>query len=118
MPIRLDDLMFADLRQASVLRCEQSFQSHGGLFGWSVADWALAMIGEAGEVGNAVKKLNRGDGDVAAVAKELADTVIYCDLLAARLDIDLGAAVRAKFNEVSDRVGSDIKLVDPYDGDG
>lgn len=44
------------------------------------------------------------------LALELADVVTYADLLAARMDIDLGEAVREKFNEVSDRVKSRITL--------
>ena len=44
------------------------------------------------------------------LALELADVVIYADLLAERLGIDLGAAVRTKFNEVSDRRNIDIRL--------
>lgn len=45
-----------------------------------------------------------------AIADEAADIVIYLDLLLARADLDLGEAVRRKFNVVSDRVGSDVKL--------
>lgn len=44
------------------------------------------------------------------IADELADLVIYADLLAERLEIDLGAAVVRKFNKVSERVGSNIRL--------
>jgi NTP pyrophosphatase (non-canonical NTP hydrolase) len=81
------------------------------------------MAGEAGEACNAVKKLRRhADGMntaedpateaecVAAIAVELADTVIYADLLAARLGIDLGDAVREKFNTVSVLRGADERL--------
>lgn len=81
------------------------------------------MAGEAGEVCNAVKKLRRlADGTntakdpqttvevVEAIANELADTVIYADLLAARLHINLDHAVVRKFNEVSERMNSSILL--------
>jgi NTP pyrophosphatase (non-canonical NTP hydrolase) len=80
------------------------------------------MAGEAGETCNEVKKLRRLDdnpyNDAALerskqkekIAKELADTIIYADLLAARLGIDLGDAVIQKFNEVSRRVHSKIYL--------
>jgi NTP pyrophosphatase (non-canonical NTP hydrolase) len=44
------------------------------------------------------------------LALELADVQAYLDLLARRAGIDLGAATREKFNIVSDRVGSDVKL--------
>ena len=36
--------------------------------------------------------------------------MIYADLLSHRLGIDLSDAVRQKFDEVSGRVGSNIKL--------
>lgn len=102
-------LDFARLRDANVPRCEQAFH---GVDAWSLERWALAMIGEAGEVCNAVKKIirNDGSGSVPALAQEIADVVIYADLLAARAGIDLGEAVRAKFNQVSRARGSAILL--------
>ncbi|MGV3539693.1 MAG: hypothetical protein ACO1OQ_07780 [Rufibacter sp.] len=78
---------------------------------WSLADWSNAIAGETGEMCNLIKKIRRGDGiDVQEVGKELADIVIYADLLADQLGLDLGECVRQKFNEVSDRIGSGIKL--------
>ena len=113
-------LSFDRLRRVNVRRTEEVFHP---LNDWSPTDWACAMGGEAGEALNKVKKLRRLDGAdkrmdspamrrVAkkAIAKELADTVLYADLLAARLEIDLGEAVRAKFNEVSRFKGSRERL--------
>jgi NTP pyrophosphatase (non-canonical NTP hydrolase) len=104
-------LTFEELRRQNVSRCEAVFHPLGS---WTPTDWACAMAGETGEACNAVKKLRRhADGTnsakdpsteaecVASIAVELADTVIYADLLAARLGIDLGEAVREKFNCVS-----------------
>lgn len=111
---------FDQLRLANVLRCQQVFHP---LTDWSPTDWATAMAGECGEACNFIKKLRRldgADGSVdtpelreayrKAIAKELADMVIYADLLAARLGIDLGAAVVNKFNEVSEQRASNIRL--------
>ena len=99
---------FEKLREANVKRCEAVFHP---LDSWSPTDWACALAGEVGEACNLIKKLRRGEPiDRLEIGKELADAVIYLDLLAARLKIDLGEAVRQKFNEVSDRRGSDIKL--------
>ena len=112
---------FDELRKANVARCNASFH---GLEEWSVTDWACAMAGEAGEVCNAAKKLKRmesigqvSDGDpatvpeaVRAIGEELADVVIYCDLLAARLGLDLEQEIIWKFNEVSERVHSGITI--------
>jgi len=103
-------LSFKDLRKISEQRCNEAFfplESKDGPW------WGNAMAGECGEACNVVKKIDR-DGlteeRVAALAKELADVVTYADLLAARFGIDLGLAVAEKFNEVSERVGSDLRL--------
>lgn len=50
------------------------------------------------------------DEIISAIADEIADTVIYADLLAARRGIDLGNAVITKFNTVSKRANSDITI--------
>jgi NTP pyrophosphatase (non-canonical NTP hydrolase) len=44
------------------------------------------------------------------IGYELADAVIYIDLLCQRLGLDLGAMVERKFNIVSRRVGSDVRI--------
>jgi NTP pyrophosphatase (non-canonical NTP hydrolase) len=101
-------LAFDDLRDANVTRCEQNFHPCDD---WSPSDWMTAAAGEMGEAANLIKKRRRGeDIETKQIAYELADTVIYLDLLAARLGIDLGAAVQEKFNIVSDRVGSEVRL--------
>ena len=108
------------LRLANVERCEEVFHP---LHDWSPTDWACAMAGEAGEACNAVKKLRRiADGTntakdpqneidaIKAIGAELADTIIYCDLLAARLGLDLSVEIQSKFNEVSRRMKSRVRL--------
>ena len=115
-------------------RCNTAF-AHT-LDDWSLQDWMCALAGEVGEAANLVKKMRRGDFGVvdlysdgsfehsdgsepaeedgtalrAELAKELADCMCYLDLVAARAGIDLEEAVREKFNEVSERVGSKVKL--------
>ena len=81
------------------------------------------MAGECGEVCNAVKKLRRlQDGTNTAkdpqteaealhdIGEELADLIIYADLLAARLGLDLSVEIEAKFNSVSRLRGSSVRL--------
>lgn len=132
----MSPLKFETLRQANKARVGKFRNKHGGLAhsrtdgsDWSPAQWLQAMVGELGEFANLRKKFERGDIGLIDYAreaqKELADIQIYLDLLAMRaLDfqgsdgnkfvhptgIDLGQAVLEKFNEVSDRVGVDIKL--------
>lgn len=110
-----DILNFDDFRRANGARCLRWHPD--GITSWSQSDWAVAIAGEAGEMCNVVKKLNRlRDGLVgnhgedvshaqliAKLGKELADVVIYCDLLAQREGLNLGELVRLKFNEVSER---------------
>lgn len=113
-------LTFTQLRYANTKRCNEVFHA---LDSWSPTDWACAVAGEVGEACNIIKKLRRLDDGtntakdpqtkeecIELIAKELADAVIYIDLLAARLNIDLGDAVVDKFNEVSDRMKSSIGL--------
>ncbi len=99
----MDPLQFRDLRDANLTRValyRTGDSDH--LNSWSETDWACAAAGEMGEMCNFIKKRRRGeDIPLETVGKEMADTVIYIDLLAARMGIDLGMAVRRKFNEVS-----------------
>ena len=75
------------------------------------------LAGEAGEACNVIKKLERErrgiDGSRATkqqAADELADVVICADLCAMELDIDLWAAVVAKFNATSEKMGLRTRL--------
>lgn len=63
------------------------------------------LAGEVGEACNLVKKVERERRGIAGsraslvhLAEELADVIICTDLIAADLGIDLGKAVREKFN--------------------
>lgn len=106
-------LSFADLRSGNLARCEDAFHP---IRAWSPTDWMCAVVGEAA---NLIKKGRRGEPvAVAAIATEIADAVIYLDLLAARLGIDLGAAVTSKFNVVSLRRGSPVRLRPTTKGPG
>lgn len=122
-PAASPGLSFAQLRQANVQRCETAFHA---LDHWNPMEWGAACAGEAGEGINKAKKLRRvqdseqykktlptTDVTVGDVADEIADTVIYADLWAARMGVDLGAAVADKFNRTSADVQSDVKLPAP-----
>lgn len=112
-------MTFAGFRAANQRRCEETFHP---VDEWSPTDWACALAGEVGEACNLIKKLRRLRGSMAddadvkrnnlkvKIGKELADVMAYLDLLALRLGIDLEAATIQKFNEVSARVGSPLRL--------
>lgn len=120
----MKDHSFLDrLRFANVRRSEESF---GHLIkDWNVLEWAGAMGGEAGEALNMAKKIRRGDYDLhehvtikgirqtAAehLADEVADMIIYADLLLARIGIDMEVAIAHKFDRTSYERGSSIRLV-------
>lgn len=114
----MSDLTFERLRYANVVRCHDAYDP---LEEWSLCDWATAAAGEMGEVCGVVKKARRlGHDDdlvlddhldlVADLSDEIADVVIYLDLLAARAGIDLAAAIARKFNQTSLNVHSDVRL--------
>jgi hypothetical protein len=129
------------LRDTNAQRCARWHPA--GSEPWSLADWSNAMCGEAGEAANLVKKLRRietrtnigpwghvvhstgrevphdRDTEARILAKgiglELADTVIYADLLAQELTrkyggYDLSDLIVTKFNAVSHREGFPERL--------
>lgn len=99
------------LRRVSLQRAGEAFHS---VDYWSPMQWGCAIAGEAGELCNLVKKLERGrdddPDDINAIADEAADVVIYLDLLCARLGIDLASAIPIKFDKTSEKVGSSIRF--------
>lgn len=118
----MTDLTFYHLKISNIARCEESYHP---ISSWSLTDWATALAGEVGEACNVIKKLRRLDIRTGPVRSEdieeeaylwptladaLADVQIYLDLLATAARIDLQAAVIAKFNRTSDRVGSSVRL--------
>lgn len=106
-------LTFARLKHANRQRAAEWKDAKGGdvLRDWSATDLGCALAGEVGELCNLLKKIRRGDRvDFEAVADELADVVIYADILAQRLGIKLGAAVVKKFNQTSAKVGAQTRL--------
>jgi NTP pyrophosphatase (non-canonical NTP hydrolase) len=111
----------SELRAANLARAP--YWSPLGLEVWTPLEWAGAMCGEAGEAANVAKKMRQleqgiptreGERELVELTgrlgEELADTLIYLDLLAARCGIDLSQAVRAKFNATSDEFNMPVKL--------
>lgn len=100
--------LLRQLKKANASRCPQFGHK---IQDWTPTDWATALAGEVGEMCNLIKKKHRGDDiNVLDIQKEAADVLTYLDILCQRLDIDLSTATIQKFNEVSERIGSDIKI--------
>lgn len=119
-------LSFNTLRNANVKRLPQFKNKHGNPAhskddgsDWIPAQWLQAVAGELGEYANIRKKFERGDIDADEfknlAAEELADVITYLDILAFQLGIDLGQAVKDKFNFISNRVGSNVIIGDDDD---
>jgi len=118
----LKQLSFNKLKNVNKRRCIDGFKHE--LNSWTPDQWTNAIAGETGEACNFAKKLNRLlngikgnkpedlDYEILKVklGKELADVVIYCDLTATSLGLNLSDLIIQKFNEKSDEIESDIKL--------
>ncbi len=82
-----------------------------------LAYFGNAVAGEMGEACNIIKKLERqrhglpgSRSTVDKLADELADVIIYLDLIASMTGIDLETAVKNKFNKDSRKHGFDSLL--------
>lgn len=86
------------LRKANLARVTEWHPT--GVKEWTAEQWATAILGEIGEAANALKKTWRGDGKKDDVAYELADVIIYCDLLLATTSEDpLDVKPRIMYND-------------------
>lgn len=114
--LTFDLLRKANIKRLPTFKNKKGLPAHSKPDGsdWSPAQWLQAVTGEIGEYANIRKKFERGDIDEAefkeTAAKELADVQTYLDILAFQLKIDLGDAVIQKFNEVSDRINSPVRI--------
>jgi NTP pyrophosphatase (non-canonical NTP hydrolase) len=104
---------FTTLREANVAR-QQEWDADNQI---TATYRATELAGELGEACNVVKKLERerlgirGSRDtVKHLAEELADIIICVDLLAMSYGINLDAAVAAKFNATSEKIGLKTRL--------
>lgn len=108
-------MKFREFSEANRLRCERDFkESLGPDSEWDAVRWALAVNEEAGEIAGAVLgtvgKRSKKHKTVHDIGEEIADCFAYLDILAQRLGLDMGTIVAAKFNKVSERIGSDVLL--------
>lgn len=106
-------LTFRQLQEANYRRCPEFGHT---VEEWSPERWLMAVTGEVGEIASGIKKIVRGDKDAPTwkdIGYEIADSIIYLDLLASKCGINTGDVVAEKFNLVSQRKGSTVLLAAP-----
>jgi hypothetical protein len=123
-------LTFAEFQIVNKKRCEAAFKHPVDT--WSINDWATATGGEIGEAIqefgklltflDTAKKIKRledsppNDEELVRLllldqfAEELADIITYADLTMTRIKRNTEVELVKKFNKVSDKRGSNIKL--------
>jgi NTP pyrophosphatase (non-canonical NTP hydrolase) len=116
MKLTFEILRYANLARLPLFMNAKGEPAHTQLDGsdWSPGEWSNAVLGELGEAANLIKKVKRGDLTMdearPALAKEFADAVTYLDILAYQCGVDLGEATAAKWDEVSARIGIELRL--------
>lgn len=101
-------ISFDELRQKNIDRCPH--------YGYHIedkppAEWLDRVWDEVLELCEKAELHETGfDTPKEDIGKEIADVVTFCDLLATRYGFNLGKLVLNKFNEVSERVGSDVRM--------
>lgn len=101
-------LTFAEFHQKNTTRSNSDVKHSTD---WSAMEWGCALSGEVGELCNYLKKMRRGDNiPKKKLAHEVCDIITYLSLLSDKLDIDMEKAIIEKFNIVSKRWGSKIRL--------
>lgn len=102
------NLTFDELKKANK---ERSDEVYFPIDSWALTAWSNALAGEVGEVCNLTKKHLRDTVEnKTLICDELADVVIYADLLAQKLKVNLGDVIRVKFNKTSAERGSAVIL--------
>lgn len=126
LPAAGGPLTFARLTEQNVLRCRRWHAN--GVEDWTAERWLLAAAGELGEAANAMKKMWRLQEGISNpnnvtseqitsvkkavdyIGKELADTLLYLNLTAVRLGINLEDKVVQVFNAKSEELGFPERL--------
>jgi len=111
---------FDKLREANKLRASEWGGGSQVSFNEELLYRSNELGGESGEAQDAVKKYVRFRRKMAGgvhfeqsfddISKELADTIICCDLVAEMLGINLEKAIQHKFNKTSDKHNFETKL--------
>jgi NTP pyrophosphatase (non-canonical NTP hydrolase) len=118
---KTSELTFEDFSKANFARCESEKGFNHPVSDWTSSEWLTACLGELGEVAHVVKTILRQRDNLTEknlsrdelnkmLAEEIADTIIYLDMLAQSQGINIATAIFEKFNKTSNNIGSDIYL--------
>jgi NTP pyrophosphatase (non-canonical NTP hydrolase) len=103
-----------DLNHVTNLLLQRSAEVFPQCQHWSDSDWFLELVGEIGEAGNIIKKLNRGDANREQLQDKLSEEfsdILFCLLFnCAKHKINLELAATNKFNLDSIKRGTEIRL--------
>jgi NTP pyrophosphatase (non-canonical NTP hydrolase) len=97
-------------------RCESPTGFRHQLSDWNLSDWGVAVAGEAGEMCNVIKKLNRYRDGIGGNTKspeelmgdlkgEIGDVAVYLDLMAQAIGCDLETLREEAFQKKSAAIG-------------
>jgi len=105
------------LNQLRTANIERDIEWCNGAEPLNICFRATELSGEVGEACNIIKKIERERlglvgtrASMNELADELADVIICTDLIAMDLGIDLGEAVRNKFNATSEKYKLKTKI--------
>jgi len=114
---------FKEFSKINRRRASEAFGHQADLRDWTLSDWGVAMVGEAGEVCDVIKKIRRNETFPKAnkgktledlreqLKHEIGDVYAYLDLLATSEGLDIFEdCIAPKWDEVSERVGSPLRL--------
>lgn len=105
------------LNQLRTANIERDIEWCNGEEPLSICFRATELAGEVGEACNIIKKIERERlglvgtrASMEELADELADVIICTDLIAMDLGVDLGEAIRNKFNKTSEKYNLKTKI--------
>jgi hypothetical protein len=96
------------LQQVCLKRCREVFDGVGG---WTVLEWAGAANGASGKAMDLCRRMRLGEPvDPDEIMRELATSIIYQAILAAKINGHLDDAIREEFNRKSAELGVSFRL--------
>lgn len=103
------DLLLASLEEPPIVFMDEYSRNYADFY-TDPPEWKINFCLEGLLLLNLAKKVRRGDGSVLLIKDMCYQIISYVVDIAHMAVIDLDVAIAEKFNEVSERVGSDITI--------